>query len=67
MVKSTLIFAKYRQAGLLTDENLPSAHVDLVGFFVHPRGIHVVDKARLTAVPQLLHSPGVCYIKNSDI
>jgi len=36
MVKSTLIFAKYRKAGFLGGENSPSAHLDLVDFSCAP-------------------------------
>jgi len=38
MIQNALIFAKYREAGLLTDENFPSARLDLVGaFFCEPK------------------------------
>jgi len=36
MVQKYLIFAKYREAGLLTEENPPSAHLNLVGFSCAP-------------------------------
>lgn len=65
MVQNNLIFAKYGEAGLLTDENPLSAHLDLVGFSCAPTRHSCRRQGRINCSTAVTAQPwGLLYKKN---